>query len=82
MQASLGQRVLRWGGVLSGLAGLGAWGQLMLQAFSGIEEVAPENEEGARFMAWAVGGTVLMIVGTLLLHLSLADPEEEPDRTG
>ena len=76
MRSTLGQHLLRLLGVLCAVAGFLAWIGLAWKAFSDIDGVTPESDEGGRLMIWAVTGTVLMILGMVLLHL--APDEAEP----
>ena len=64
------------GGVFTA-AGFLAWIALAWRAVSDLEGVSPENEEGSRLMGWAVAGTVLMILGAILLHFAVAEDERD-----
>jgi hypothetical protein len=68
MRASAGQRLLRVLGVLCAAAGVLAWIGLAWQAVARLDEVTPEGDEGGRLLAWGLTGTVLMIVGMVVLH--------------
>ena len=77
MRALAGHHLLRLLGVLCAAAGLFAWIALAWRATSNLDSVTPQSGEGGRLMAWAVTGTVLMIVGAVILHLAVDATERE-----
>ncbi len=50
------------------------------KAVSDMDGVTPQSGEGGRLMAWAVTGTVLMIAGTIVLHVAHGGSEEYTHR--
>lgn len=77
MGRSAGHLLLRWLGGLCATAGLLAWIGLAWRAISDLDGVTPEGEEGGRLLGWGLTGTVLMIVGMILLHLAVIASEGE-----
>ena len=59
------------------MAGVLAWIRLAWEAISGLDGVTPQSDEGGRLMVWALAGTVLMVVGVLILHVAADAPEDE-----
>ncbi len=84
MRTSAGNLFLRLAGGLLGVVGFLAWIGVAWRAVADVESVTPQGEEGGRLMVWAVTGTVLMIGGTILLHLAAdaSEREERKDGTG
>ncbi len=68
MQLPAGHQVLRFLGGVCGTIGFLAWIALAWKAVAGLEDITPQSEEGGRLMVWALAGTLLMILGTVLLH--------------
>ena len=50
------------------LAGAALWVGLAVRALSDLDSVTPASDAGGRLLAWALGGTVLMIAGLALLQ--------------
>lgn len=70
-------------GGLCAAAGFLSWIGLAWRAFSDLERVTPQNEEGGRLLTWALTGTLLMIVGMVLLHAAAeAAGREEHEKHG
>jgi len=83
MRASLGATLLRLLGALCAAAGLLAWIGVAWTAFSDPDRATPQNGEGGRLTGWALVGTVVTIVGMILLHLAAQRAERgerEPPR--
>lgn len=80
MRVPTGHFFLRLLGGLCAAAGALAWAGLAWQAFSQLEEISPQSDEGGRLMRWALTGTLLMIVGMLLLHVGAEPAEDEDER--
>lgn len=70
MRSSSGQLLLRLIGGLCATAGFLAWIGVAWKAISDIEGVTPQSGLGGRLMLLAVTGTVLMIVGMVILHVA------------
>jgi hypothetical protein len=70
MPTSAGQHLLRLVGGLCAAAGFCAWIGLAWKAFADSEGITAHGDEGGRLMVWALTGTVLMILGTVFLHLA------------
>lgn len=80
MMRGAGNHILRILGGLCATAGFLAWIGLIWRAVSDLEGVTPQSDGGAQLMTWALTGTVLMIVGMVLLHLTQrATEREEPE---
>jgi len=77
--SSKGQPVLRVLGGLCATAGVLAWIGLAWTAFADFGTISAESDEGGRLMRWAVGGTLLMILGTVIMHLG-ANAQEQAER--
>ena len=77
MRTLASYHILRILGGLCAASGLFAWLALAWRATSNIDSVTPESGEGGRLMAWAVTGTVLMIVGAVILHLAVDAAERD-----
>ena len=77
MRSSAGHHLLRLLGVLCSTAGFLAWVGLAWKAISDLDDVTPESDEGGRLMVWALSGTLLMILGMVLLHLAQDVAERE-----
>lgn len=77
MRARAGPILLRLLGVLCAVAGLLAWIALAWKAFSTPDIATPQGEAGGRLLAWALVGTVAMIVGMIFLHLAAQPAERE-----
>lgn len=78
MRASAGQTLLRLLGVLCAAGGFVAWIALAWKGFSEPDLATPEGEAGGRFLAWALVGTVAMIVGGIFLHLAARAEDDRP----
>lgn len=65
-------RVLHLLGGLFALAGFLAWVAVAWEGISSFGEVRAQSDEGGRLMVWAVTGTLLMIVGAVLLQFAAA----------
>lgn len=70
MRLSPGHYFLRLLAGLFAAAGFLAWIGVAWRAFSGIDNITAQSDEGGRLMSWALAGTVLMIVGMVLLHVA------------
>lgn len=83
MRSSAGHHFLRLLGGLCATVGLLAWIGVGWRAISDLDAVTPQSDEGARLMVWALTGTGLMIVGTVILHFAqaTAEREEQEERT-
>jgi hypothetical protein len=81
MRASVGPLLLRLLGGLCAVVGVLAWVGLAWKASSNPDAVTPQSEEGGSLMVWALFGTVLMIVGALLLHVA-PDGAEDGEQEG
>ncbi len=68
--------------VLSTIAGLLAWVALAWKALSDSDSVTPQSEEGGFMMVLALGGTILMILGMIVLHFVEDAVENEGGRDG
>tara|TARA_R110002072_G_scaffold167853_1_gene321396 strand:+ start:2144 stop:2404 length:261 start_codon:yes stop_codon:yes gene_type:complete len=75
MRSSHGQRALLVLGVLCAAVGLLAWIVVGWSAFSDLEGMTAKSDEGGRLMVRGLTGTVLMIVGMILLHVAEDAPE-------
>ena len=75
----MGQFILRFVGGLCAVAGFLAWIGLAWRAIADLEGVTPESDEGGRLMVWGLTGTVLMILGMVLLHVAAAGAETEQE---
>ena len=73
-----GQVVLRLLGGASALAGVFAWIRVGWKAISDLDAITAEGAEGGRLVVWGLTGTVLMIVGVVLLHVA-SGGESEPE---
>ncbi len=88
MRSSTGRPFLRVAGGLCALAGVFAWISLGWTALMDPEGVTPQSDAGGRLMTRALLGTMLMIAGTVLLHLAQdaaeneAEQEHDPSRRG
>ena len=74
--------MLRLLGSLCAAVGFLAWIGLAWKAVSNLEDLTPQSDEGGGLMVWALTGTVLMIVGMVVLHVATdaLEPEEQEDR--
>jgi len=81
MRRSAGHHVLRLLGVLCAVVGVLAWIGLAGKAISDLDGVTPQSDAGERLMVLALTGTVLMIVGAVLLHVA-EDASEREGREG
>ena len=72
MPSPAGPKVLRLLGALCATAGALAWIRLAWNAVTLLDEVAPQGDQGTRLLTWGVTGTVLMVVGMVLLHTGAA----------
>lgn len=79
MRRSPGHYLLILVGGLCAAAGVLEWIRLFWKAVSELDTVSPEGGEGGRLLVWAVTGTVLMILGIVLLHVAL-DAAERRER--
>jgi uncharacterized membrane protein YidH (DUF202 family) len=70
MRSSPGQHFLILIGGLVAMAGLLAWIGVAWRAIADLDSVTPEGAEGGRLMLWALTGTVLMILGMIILHFA------------
>lgn len=82
MRPSTGQHLLRLSGGVCGVVGFLAWIAVAWKAFSGLDGVTAENEEGARLLGWALAGTLLMILGTVLMHVAADEAEQALEEEG
>lgn len=69
--------LLRLLAFLFAAAGLLAWIGVAWKAFVGIDGISAQSGEGGRLMSWALTGTVLMIVGMVLLHVAPGASDRE-----
>lgn len=74
--------MLRLLGGLCAAAGLLAWIGVAWEAISDLDGVTPQSDKGGRLMVWALTGTVLMIVGMVLLHVAADAAEREETEDG
>jgi hypothetical protein len=83
MRAPAGHHVLRLLGGLCATAGFIAWVALAWKASSSRDGVTPQGDEGGRLLVWGLTGTVLMIVGAVLLHFAVdaVDRHKQDERT-
>ncbi len=79
MRSSAGQHFLRLVGGLLTAAGLFAWIGLIWTAFSDFDSVTPQSDEGGRLMRRALTGTLLMILGMVILHLGQDADESDTE---
>ena len=79
MRTPAGHHVLRLLGGLCAAAGVLAWVGLAWKASSSLDGVTAQGDEGGRLLAWGLTGTVLMIVGAVLLHFAV-DPSEAEEQ--
>lgn len=80
MRTSAGQHLLRILGGLCLVVGFLAWIGLAWTAISDPDGATPQGEASGPLMAWALTGTVLMIVGMVLLHVAAGAVEQEQRR--
>ena len=59
------------------MVGFAAWVAVAWTAFSDIDRVTPESDEGGQLMTWALIGTVMMILGAIFLHLAQGPADRE-----
>jgi hypothetical protein len=82
MRGSVGHLLLRLLGGLCATAGVLAWIRVAWTATSNLDDLTLESGVGERLLVLGLTGTVLMIVGAVLLHVAAAAPEhgghEEP----
>lgn len=64
-------------GGLCAAAGLLAWIGVAWKAISDLDGVTPQSDEGEHLMVWALTGTVLMILGMVILHFVQHAAERE-----
>lgn len=69
-RSSIGRPILLLLGGLCATAGFLAWVALGWRAFSNLDGVTPQSDEGGHLMVWALTGTVVMILGMVLLHVA------------
>ena len=67
-------------GALCATAGVLAWIDLAWRAFAEVDRVSPQGEEGGRLLVRGLTGTLLMIAGTVLLHVAANAAEEGEPR--
>ena len=79
MRSPIKNRLVSVLGALLSIVGFLLWVRLGWEAVSGIEDASPQSTEGGRLMAWALGGTLLMVAGMIVLHVAVADPEQEAE---
>ena len=79
MRSSPGQHVLLFLGILCAAVGLLAWGVVGWKAFSDLDGMSSKSGEGGRLVVWGLTGTVLMIVGMLIMHVA-EDASEEAEQ--
>ena len=77
MRSSLGQHPVSLLGILCAAAGFFAWIVVGWKAFTNLDGMTSKSDEGGRLMIWGLIGTVLMIVGMVILHLSDRAPERD-----
>ena len=82
-RTSAGPLVLRLLGGLCAAAGFLAWVGLAWRAIADLDGVTAQGDEGGRLMRWALTGTLLMILGTVLLHVAAdaTERDEQEERT-
>lgn len=68
MRSSPRQQFLTLIGGLFTAAGFLAWAHLAWSAISNLDEVTPRSSEGGRLMFWALAGTILMVIGMVILN--------------
>jgi len=82
MRASVGHHLLRLLGALCATAGVVAWIFVGWTALANLDELTAESGVGERLLLFGLVGTVLMIAGTVLMHVSAGAPDcdgrEEP----
>ena len=77
MRTPVGHQIVRLLGGLCAATGVLAWVALVWKASSSLDGVTPQGDEGGRLLAWGLTGTVLMIIGAVLLHFAVDPPEED-----
>lgn len=82
MKPPTGPLLLRVVAGLLVLAGLLVWGGLAWTAVTQLDELSSKGEQGRDLMARALLGTVLMILGMIVLHFAADATEriEQRDR--
>lgn len=70
MRGSVGNLLLKVLGALCAAGGLVTWVALAWTAFTQPDVATPRGSEGGRLLGWALVGTIVMIVGMILLHVA------------
>ena len=70
MRSASARVLLRLLGGLFAAIGFVAWMGLAWTGISELDTVSAESEEAGTLMFWALSGTILMIVGMILLHVA------------
>ena len=66
--------MLLLGGLL-GAAGVASWIVLSWKAIEGFDEISAHSNEGGDLLVWALIGTLLMIVGSVILYVAQIEEE-------
>jgi len=78
MNRSTGRTFVLLLGGLCAVAGIAAWIVLGWKALAEIDGIEAHSAAGGRLIVWGLTGTLLMIAGSVILHI--AQPREDQEQ--